>query len=140
DRTAPAVARRPGGEEARARSCCTARSAIVGCVTQLDDKTDPRFTAPRFEEEAPRRKARFYPLNPRTLADAGLSETQIEGALLKALFFAGEMRGIDLAKHLKLPLQLIEPVLDRLRKQKLAEIRGGTGQGFGLSTMIYALT
>ncbi len=115
--------------------------AYLGSVT-IDDKTDPRIFVPT-EEPAPRAKApkaRFYPLNPRTLEEAGLSGAQLEAAVLKALFFAGEMRGIDLARHLKLPHQLTEPALDRLRRQKLIDIRGGTGQGFGLSTMIYTLT
>ena len=104
-----------------------------------DDKTDPRFELPP-EARAAKAKARFYPLNPRTLNDAGISGAQVESFILKALFFAGELRGIDLARHLKLPMQLIEPALDQLRRQKLVDIRGGTGQGFGLSMMTYALT
>jgi hypothetical protein len=126
------------------------------------DKTDPRIvvdvqpakSAPSAHAPAPANAAvrargatrpppaaaRFYPLNPRTLDDAGLSPSQLEAAVLKAIFFAGEMRGIELARHLKLPMQLIEPTLDLLRKQKFVDIKGGTGVGFGMSTMIFALT
>jgi len=102
-----------------------------------DDKTDPKIAVP---PPLPKVKARFYPLNPRTLQDAGLADTQVESAVLKALFFAGEMRGIDLARHLKLPMQLVEPALDQLRRQKQVDIRGGGAHGFGLSTMVFALT
>ena len=107
---------------------------------ERDDKTDPRFELPAMEPKPARARARFYPLNPRTLADAGVSAAQVESFILKALFFAGELRGIDSARHLKLPMQLVEPALDQLRRQKLVDIRGGTGQGFGLSMMTYALT
>ena len=116
---------------------------------EFDDRTDPRYQPPVEAAAVARIKpqkvpstpsARFYPLNPRSLDDLGLSAAQLEAAVLKALFFANEIRGIDLARHLCLPLQLIEPVIDALRRQKLVDIRGGTGQGFGLSTMIYALT
>ncbi len=120
-------------------------------TSRFDDKTDPRITAPQaFEHAAPAPRARpaskppppkrFYPLNPRSLEETGLTASQLEAAVLKALYFAGEKRGIDLARHLRLPHQLIEPILDHLRRQKLVDIRGGTGQGFGLSTMIYTTT
>jgi hypothetical protein len=124
----------------------------------LDDKTDPRISIgppdlprPLRPRDASREAgaaanspakaaSRFYPLNPRNLDDTGLTPAQLEAAVLKALFFAGEMRGIDLARHLKLPFQILEPVLDSLRRQKFVDLRGGTGTGFGHATMIYALT
>lgn len=115
-----------------------------------DDKTDPRIALPPPQGEhgipvsRPQRKpppaVRFYPANPRSLEETGLTAGHLEAAVLKALFFAGERRGIDLARHLRLPHQLLEPVLDHLRRQKLIDIKGGTGQGFGLSTMIYTTT
>jgi len=88
----------------------------------------------------PKPELRFYPHNPRTLEETGLSVAQLEASILKALFFATEMRGIDLARHLRLPTQIIEPALEQLRRLKYIDIRGGSGQGFGLSTMIYALS
>ncbi len=120
-------------------------------TTHRDDKTDPRYRPPAHDDTDPgqtavprgrvntRPVARFYPANPRTLEDTGLTSSQIEASILKALFFVTEMRGIDLARHLRLPTQIIEPMLEQLRRLKLIDIRGGSGQGFGLSTMIYAL-
>src|SRR5262249_53870576 len=115
----------------------------------LDDKTDPRaYVGPidagvqpaTVRMRPPKALSRFYPLNPRSLEELGLSAAQLEAAVLKALFFSGERRGIDLARHLRLPLQLVEPILDALRRQKLVDLRGGSGTGFGHSNMIYALT
>ena len=94
--------------------------------------TDPRATVPPL--------TRFYPKNPRSLDELGLSGAQLEAAVLKALFFKGEMRGIDLARHLKLPLQLVESVVDSIRRQRYIDLRGGSATGFGHANMIYALT
>ncbi len=125
-----------------------------------NEKTDPNYKLPTFDPPAPpptreeepaassahqaararpKAKARFFPANPRTLEETGLSPAQLEAAILKALFFATELRGIDLARHLRLPHQLLEPALDQLRRNKTVDIHGG-GQGFGTSNMIYALT
>ena len=140
----------------------------MAVVPGRDDKTDPRFYVgvPKFDDEptdggprAPAKPAaivaspprqrtqpravvppRFFPAPPRTLDEAGMTPSALEAAVLKAIFFAGELRGIDVASRLCLPPQLVEPALEQLRRQKLIDIRGGSGQGFGLSTMIYVTT
>ncbi|QRK06779.1 ATPase [Archangium violaceum] len=82
----------------------------------------------------------FWPPQPRTLADTGLTATMVEELVLKAIFFAGEMRGMDIANRLKLPSAIIDEVVEGLRRQKYIDIRGGGGSGVGKSTMIYQLT
>ncbi|WNG47739.1 ATPase [Archangium minus] len=84
--------------------------------------------------------AAFWPAQPRTLADTGLTATMVEELVLKAIFFAGEMRGMDIANRLKLPSAIIDEVVEGLRRQKYIDIRGGGGSGVGKSTMIYQLT
>jgi hypothetical protein len=83
---------------------------------------------------------RFWPAQPRSLADTGLNATMVEELILKAIFYAGEMRGMDIANRLKLPTSVIEDSLEGLRRQKYIDIRGGGGSGVGKSTMIYQLT
>ncbi len=83
---------------------------------------------------------RFWPGQPRSLEDTGLNATMIEELILKAIFYAGEMRGMDIANRLKLPTSVIEESLEGLRRQKYIDIRGGGGSGVGKSTMIYQLT
>jgi hypothetical protein len=83
---------------------------------------------------------RFWPAQPRSLEDSGLTATMVEELVLKAIFFAGEMRGMDIANRLKLPSTIIDEVLEGLRRQKYIDIRGGGGSGVGKSTMIYQLT
>ena len=83
---------------------------------------------------------RFWPQAPRTLEEAGLTVSMVEELILKAIFFAGEMRGMDIANRLKLPSTIIDEVIEGLRRQKYVDIRGGGGAGVGKTTMIYQLT
>jgi len=105
--------------------------------------TGPERRAPRRapEEGAPPGAAeRFWPAQPRTLAETGLNTTFVEELVLKALFFAGEMRGMDIAARLQLPTAVVDDVIEGLRRQKYIDIRGGGASGVGKSTMIYQLT
>ncbi|MHA7631236.1 ATPase [Corallococcus sp. M7] len=83
---------------------------------------------------------RFWPAQPKTLQEAGLNTTFVEELVLKAIFFAGEMRGMDVATRLQLPTALVDEVIEGLRRQKYIDIRGGGASGVGRSTMIYQLT
>jgi hypothetical protein len=83
---------------------------------------------------------RFWPAQPRNLEETGLTATFIEELVLKALFAAGEMRGMDLAARLQLPTTIVDDTIEGLRRQKYVDIRGGGGSGVGKSTMIYQLT
>jgi hypothetical protein len=82
----------------------------------------------------------FFPQQPRNIEEAGLNVAMVEELILKAVFFAGEMRGMDIANRLKLPSAIIDEVIEGLRRQKYLDIRGGGGSGVGRSTMIYQLT
>ncbi|WP_163988353.1 ATPase [Pyxidicoccus caerfyrddinensis] len=83
---------------------------------------------------------RFWPQQPRGLDETGLTATFIEELVLKALFAAGEMRGMDLAARLQLPTAIVDDIIEGLRRQKYVDIRGGGSSGVGKSTMIYQLT
>ncbi|MBM7116070.1 ATPase [Archangium primigenium] len=94
----------------------------------------------RVEADAIGNAPRFVPPQPRNLEELGLNATMVEELVLKAIFFAGEMRGMDIANRLKLPTTVVDEVLEALRRQKYIDIRGGGGSGLGKSTMIYQLT
>jgi hypothetical protein len=83
---------------------------------------------------------RFFPPQPRTLAETGLSTTMGEELVLKALFFAGELRGADISHRIKLPQVIVDELIEGLRKQKFIDLKGGAGIGVGKSSMIYTLT
>ncbi len=88
----------------------------------------------------PRSNAKFFPPQPRSLQEAGLSQTMGEELVLKALFFAGELRGADICNRIKLPQLIVDEIIEGLRKQKFVDLKGGVGLGVGKSSMIYTLT
>ncbi len=74
---------------------------------------------------------------PATLADTGLSTDQVEQLLVKTLY-AGESTGLQLAERLKLPYTILEPIVMRLRTERLIEVRGASSASS--ASYRYALT
>jgi MoxR-like ATPase len=74
---------------------------------------------------------------PRTVAETGLSVDQIEQLIVKTLH-TGELNGATLAERMGLPYSLLEPLIERLRAERLIEVRGATGSG--TAGFRYALT
>ena len=74
---------------------------------------------------------------PRTVAETGLGVDQIEQLLIKILH-TGELSGIALSERICLPYSLLEPLIERLRAERLLEVRGATGSG--TAGYRYALT
>ena len=63
---------------------------------------------------------------PATLEDTGLGADQIEQLLVKTLY-GGEHTGLMLAERLRLPFAILEPLIERIRAERLIEVRGTTG-------------
>ena len=74
---------------------------------------------------------------PVTLADTGLHADLIEQLLIKGLY-GGEATGLALADRLRIPYGIFEPLLERIRAERLVEVRGMTGTGG--ATYRYTLT
>jgi hypothetical protein len=74
---------------------------------------------------------------PHTVAETGLSVDQIEQLMMKTLH-TGELTGVTLAERVCLPYALLEPLIERLRAERLVEVRGATGSG--TAGYRYALT
>jgi predicted ATPase with chaperone activity len=68
------------------------------------------------------------PVQPHTIEETGLSMPFLVELHAKVLSLRGESRLVQLAHHLKLPVTLVESVLEFMRVEKLAEVkrRGGT--------------
>ncbi len=49
----------------------------------------------------------------------------VEQLLVKTLY-GGEMTGLMLAERLRIPFTIIEPIVERIRVERLIEVRGGT--------------
>jgi hypothetical protein len=65
---------------------------------------------------------------PRTVAETGLSVDQIEQLIVKTLH-TGELTGVTLTERVCLPYSLLEPLIERLRAERLVEVKGATGSG-----------
>ncbi len=77
------------------------------------------------------------PSTPRTIAETGLGVDQIEQLLVKTLF-SGEATGHVVAERIRLAYTMLEPLIERLRAERLIEVRGTTGSG--TAGFRYALT
>jgi len=115
------------------------RRTVPAAPPPAPERRMPTQQRRAVEPAAPPQRA-FWPQQPRNIEEAGLNVAMVEELILKAVFFAGEMRGMDIANRLRLPSAIIDEVIEGLRRQKYLDIRGGGASGVGRSTMIYQLT
>jgi hypothetical protein len=84
--------------------------------------------------ETPHRAA---PPIPMRLEDTGLAPDQLEQLIVKQLY-GGEATGLMLAERLRLPFSILEALVERIRQERLIEVRGTTGSSN--ANYRYALT
>lgn len=77
------------------------------------------------------------PRGPATLDDTGLTRDQLAQLFVKVLY-TGEATGVGVADRMRLPFNLLEPLVDALRAERLIEVRGAAGSG--TAGYRYALT
>lgn len=78
----------------------------------------------------------YAPASPTSLEDAGLHPNDIYPLVLKFLFLHGQRTGVQVSEQLKLPFQVIEPVLVALKQDMLI----GHKSSGGLSDFMYEIT
>jgi len=71
----------------------------------------------------------FLPLSPGSLSDAGLDAVDVHRLIIKFLYIRGARSGHGIAKQIKLPFNLVEPLLQSLRNQLLIGYRGASVGG-----------
>ena len=92
---------------------------------------------PAYASDPPCERIATAPRAPVTLADTGLSANLVEQLLIKSLY-GGELTGLALADRMCLPYAVLETIVERVRVERLVEVRGATGSS--TSTYRYALT
>ncbi|MBN2498868.1 MAG: ATPase [Deltaproteobacteria bacterium] len=100
----------------------------------------PRKHKSKARPIARQEKSRFYPKQPKTVLECGLSQSYMEELILKHLFQAGELRGSQLNTRTGLTAGIVEELLTRLRKSQFVEVKGSSGAGVGHSGMIFNIT
>lgn len=76
------------------------------------------------------------PPEPTTIESAGLSESDVEALVLKALLHNGALSGAEVSTEVCLPRRALKELLDRLRDELLIAIKGSVG----LHDFCYQLT
>ncbi|KAA5547183.1 AAA family ATPase [Roseiconus nitratireducens] len=61
----------------------------------------------------------FWPAETQDLAETGLSDSFVEGLVLKTVLSIGTLSGRNLSEQLGLPFKVIDPLLDVMRTRKL---------------------
>ncbi len=71
----------------------------------------------------------FLPLEPTSLQEAGLTESEVEALALKFLLGRGDQNGRQIADQLKLPFVLVEELLRQMKLDQLVVYRGSASMG-----------
>jgi predicted ATPase with chaperone activity len=66
----------------------------------------------------------FVPIEPGSLAEAGLTESEVESLILKYLLARGDAPGRTIAEQIKLPFVLVDELLRRMKQEQLLAHRG----------------
>jgi len=82
-------------------------------------------------------KTSLAPAAPASLDETGLAVGQVEQLLVKTLH-DGELTGLAIADRMRLPYAILEPLIERMRAERLIEVRGAAATG--TSSYRYALT
>jgi len=80
--------------------------------------------------------ASWQPCEPNSLAEAGLTESQLEHLALKSLASLGEMPGHQIAEQHSVPFRLMEPILADLKQAQMVAYRGSAK----MNDYVYQLT
>jgi hypothetical protein len=78
----------------------------------------------------------FIPLEPRSLREAGLTDSEVEALLVKYLLSRGDASGRDLADQVKLPFVLVDELLRQLKRDQLVAYKDAAS----LNDYVYVLT
>jgi hypothetical protein len=78
-------------------------------------------------EETLRKVFRVNPPPLKTIADTGLDGSLLADLIIKHIISMGDFNLSDLAEKVKLPVHLVENVMETLRRDKFVEVKGGTG-------------
>ena len=78
----------------------------------------------------------FIPIDPPSIRDAGLTDSEVESLILKYLVARGDSTGRDIADQIRMPFILIEPLLRQLKFDQLLVYRGSAP----MNDYIYQLT
>ena len=78
----------------------------------------------------------FIPLEPTSIREAGLTDSEIESLVLKYLLARGDMTGREIAEQIRMPFALLDQLMRQLKLDQLLIYRGSAP----MNDYIYQLT
>ena len=70
---------------------------------------------------------RRHPVSPKNTEETGLSLPFIADLIMKHILFMGEFKLADVADRVKLPISVVDRAMEVLKRDRLVEVKGGTG-------------
>lgn len=116
----------PGGGDGRVPPGARAAIPIPATARAVSAPPQVRVVQPPVQKPPP---PEFFPLEARTLDEAGLDTGQVEALILRFLLGSKAETGRSIADAVKLPLQVVRDVLDQAKDKKLVNYRGTTVVG-----------
>jgi len=121
--------------------------ALMDRIHQLTmaQSPSPSASRPRPTEAPPEPAAaacsgvptgEWMPIEPETLAAAGLTDGEVEALALKTLNGRAEATGRNLSDHLKVPFRIIDPLLHSMKQDRLVAHKGAAP----MNDYVYQLT
>ena len=80
-----------------------------------------------IKEEDLRSFFKKHPSAPINIEETGLSLAFIADLIMKHILFIGEFKIADVAERVKLPISVVDTVLEMLKRDRFVEVKGGTG-------------
>jgi len=79
-----------------------------------------------IEEQDIKRLFEKHPSVPKSIEDTGLDLSFINDLITKQIVFMGEFKLADVVDRVKLPIPLVNKVMEVLRREKIVEVKGAT--------------
>jgi len=121
----------------RASECAAkAEQSLDEALKHVHELAAHAVRAPLAREVKPPEETGFTPIEPRTLIEAKLGESEVEALVLKYLLSRGDASGRMVAEQVKLPMAMIEPMLATMKRDQLVGHRGAAA----MNDYVYQLT
>ena len=104
------------------------KPATVEQATTTGASVDPAIN-PEMADE-------FLPIEPPTVRDAGLTDSEVEALLLKFLLARGDLTGREMADQVRMPFVLVDSLLRQLKQDQLLIYRSSAP----MNDYVYQLT
>ena len=99
-------------------------NAMLHRINRLTDPTKQTEAEGTDEESPEEDDNKFFPVEPTSLRDAKLTDSEVEALALKYLLAVGDASGRDVAEQLRLPFVLVDELLRQMKIDQIVVHKG----------------